>query len=280
MTLLREEYVEQAHLFKALIERLNENVTLQELMATIRHEILVTTKLPMAIDFLLTELTHTGAFGTAMARLPHYFTKFQTFVVDEAENDRGRFDMRIALAILGKEAEYRCEGATQQGLFLYQFESLCRNRLNYDRGFAAIAEDPIYDEIWRNWILTVRRQVGLVDTADLIFVRSKYYYVRRGADPAEITDPLQRPLFGEQEGKIAWATRRKDPLLLFSALQRQLGYPNVPMPVAPDEAPELLPQLVRRMGRVETRLKLLEEEQKGGIDITKFYGGPGPANSS
>jgi hypothetical protein len=30
------------------------------------------------------------------------------------------------------------------------------------------------------------------------------------------------------------------------------------------------------MERVETRLKLLEEEQKGGIDLTKFYYKPNP----
>jgi hypothetical protein len=32
---------------------------------------------------------------------------------------------------------------------------------------------------------------------------------------------------------------------------------------------------MRRMERLETRLKLLEEEQKGGIDLSKFYGPPG-----
>ena len=276
MKLPREEHVEQAHMYEALIERLGENVTLQDLMETIRHELLVTTKLPMAVEFLLTEMRHTGAFGTAMARLPHYFTKFQTFVISEAENDRGRFDMRIALAILWKEAEYRRDGATEQGLFLFQLETLCRNRMNYDKGLTAMAEDPAYDKIWRNWILTVRRQIGLVDMADMIFVRSDNYYTRRGIDKADIEDELQKPLFGEQEGQIAWATRRKDPLLLFAALQRQLGYPKVPRPTPADDAPRLLPELVRRMERVETRLKLLEEEQKGGIDITKFYAGPKP----
>ena len=36
------------------------------------------------------------------------------------------------------------------------------------------------------------------------------------------------PLFGEKEGKIAKASRGRDPLFLFAALQRQLGYPEVP----------------------------------------------------
>ena len=44
-------------------------------------------------------------------------------------------------------------------------------------------------------------------------------------------------LFGEKEGRIAMANRRKDPLYLFSALQRHLGYPSVPRPIK-DEATE------------------------------------------
>ena len=77
----REEYVEQAHFFRALGERLRENVPMQEVLASVREEVLATTKLPMAIDFLLAELRHAGILGSAMARLEHYFTPFQIFVV-------------------------------------------------------------------------------------------------------------------------------------------------------------------------------------------------------
>ena len=63
-----------------------------------------------------------GVFHTAMAKLPHYFTPFQTFVMAEAERDTGRFDMLLALTIL-REAKYRADGATAQGVFLYEFES-------------------------------------------------------------------------------------------------------------------------------------------------------------
>ena len=63
----------------------------------VREEMLSTTKLPMAIDFLAGELKLNGVFHTAMAKLAHYFTPFQTFVIGEAENDRGRFDMILAL---------------------------------------------------------------------------------------------------------------------------------------------------------------------------------------
>lgn len=270
-TLDREEYVEQAYFFRSLSERLLQNTPTQDLLELLREEILATTKLPMAIDFLVTELRLKGVFATAMAKLNHYFTPFQTFVIAEAENERGKFDLSVALVILQREAAYRASGATPQAIFLYEFEALCRNRLGYDRGLQAIAGDPIFDDNWREWITMVRRQVGLIDIADLLYVRSEYYRMqqqRQGRDDTE----GKPALFGEKEGRIALANRRKDPLLFFAALHRQLGYPEVPRYVPVDETPQLIPKLQRRVDRVEARLKLLEEEQKGGIDITKFYG--------
>ena len=165
-------------------------------------------------------------------------------------------------------------GASSRGAFMYQFEALCRNRLRYEPGLDAMVQDPIYDQPWREWLKTVRRQIGIVDFADLVYVRSQHYVNERLRRRQEI-DPDCPVLFGEKEGKIAVANRRKDPLYLFAALQRHLGYPQVPRPKPVDETPQLIPQLLRRMERLETRIKLLEDEQKGGIDITKFYGPPG-----
>jgi hypothetical protein len=271
----REEYVEQAHFFKSLGERLLENVPLQETLAHVRHEILATTKLPMAIDYCLSELKHSGTFAPAMKRLSHYFSPFQAYLIEEAEDERGRFDMRIAFSILQVEAQYRAGGSTQQGLFLYQFEAVSRNRLRYDPALSAIAADPSYDDDWRQWILTVRRQVGIIDFADLLYVRSRFYLFKQYGDLH--AQPEAPVLFGEREGKIAWANRKKDPIYLFAALQRQLDYPRVPKPKPVDENVNLIPQLLRKLDRLEMRIKLLEEEQRGGIDITKFYGGaPGP----
>ena len=280
----REEYIEQAHLFTVLGERLRDNSPAQEILESVREEILATTKLPMAIDFMLAELRHLGTFSTAMSRLEHYFTPFQSFVMGTAEDDRGRFDLRVALQVLSREAAYRAEGASRQGLFLFQFEVLSRNRMGYDAGLDAVAKDPAYDEDWRNWILTVRRQVGIVDLADLIFVRSAFYHDRRAAeqgDPggaeasiAAATAEGFPPLFGRQEGRIAWANRKKDPLLLFGALHRQLGYPEAPRPQAENPEERLLPVLARRVEQLESRLKLVEEEQRGGIELERFYGKP------
>lgn len=292
----REEYVEQSHFFRSLAERLRQNVPMQEVLLSVREEVLATTKLPMAIDFLLAELRHAGILGSAMEQLDHYFTPFQVFVVRESEDERGRFDLRIGLELLRREAEYRAESPTRPGLFLYQFEALCRNRLGYDRGLEAVARDPAYDATWRNWIRTVRRQIGLVDLADLIYVHSEYYRQRsasrqgeRGgaSSPLEGSDELGAEdgpartdtnqgviLFGEREGRIALANRRKDPLYLFASLTRQLGYPEVPRPRAVDPDQALLPQLARRVEQMEARLKLVEEEQRGGLDLTKFYARP------
>lgn len=267
----REEYVEQAYLFRTLSERLPETAPLQDLLEQIRHELLATTKLPMAIDYLLAELKHCGAMSTAMRRLAHYFTAFQAYVVAAAEDERGRFDMRVAIEVLRYEAAYRAERPTREGLFMYQFETLCRNRLRYDRGLDAIAADPMYDEAWREWIRTVSHQIGIVDFADLIYVRSAEY-VRRLARASGAAPSLEKPLlFGEKEGKIAYANREKDPRYLFAALQRHLGYPAAPRIKPIDETRDMIPRLVRRLERLETRIKMLEEESRAGLDITKLY---------
>jgi hypothetical protein len=270
----REEYIEQSHLFRVLGERLNREMATQELLVLVKEEILSTTKLPLAIDFLASELRHAGMFSSAMARLTHYFTPFQTFVVAEAENERGRFDLNVALKILEREALYRADNPPPQGVFLYQFECISRNRLGYDRGLEAVAGDPVFDEAWREWILIVRRQVGIVDFSDMLYVRSQQFVKDRLRKNPDAEPLAKRALFGEKEGRIAWANRGKDPLLLFAALHRQLGYPSIPKPEPIDQTPLLVPQLLRRVERLESRIKLLEEEQKGGIDLAKFYPPP------
>jgi hypothetical protein len=277
----REEYIEQAFFFRTLRERLAEDIPLQALLAAIAEEILATSKLPLAIDFLRAELILRGVIGPAMELLAHYFTPFQAYVVREAEDDRSRFDFRIGLEILQREAEYKSGDPTPAGLFLYQFEALCRNRLRYDPGLKAISADPMYSQVWREWILIVRRQIGIVDFADMVYVRSQLYQVDRLARqmPPEISG--DQVLFGEREGRIAWAHRQREPLLMLAAFQRQLGYPAVPRAARPAEPSDLLPQLSRRLERLEQRMKLMEEENRTGIDLTRFYTPPaGPAGGA
>ena len=269
----REEYVEQSYLFRILWERLGQDITLQDLLQQCRFEVLATTKLPLALDFLSNELKHSGILAPGMRRLAHYFTSFQSFLIEQAEEDRGRFDFRTALRILQLEASYKAgENMDPQGLFFYQFEAICRNRLSYDAGLKSMSDDPAYTAAWREWLLIVRNQLGLVDLADLIYGRSEDFVTYRkrqlGAD-AEAEYPI---LFGAREGKIAFANRRKEPLFLFAAMQRHLGYPSVPKREVFDNTLELIPQMQRRVERLEARIKFLEEEQRQGIDITKFYG--------
>ncbi len=64
----REEYIEQAYLFRGLNDRLDRSDPVQEVMRHLRDEILSTTKLPMAIDFLLAELNHIGTMASASCR--------------------------------------------------------------------------------------------------------------------------------------------------------------------------------------------------------------------
>lgn len=268
-----EEYIEQGHFFSMLAARLAENAPAQEVLASAREEVLATTKLPMAIDFLLSELRHLGVMSSAMAKLDHYFTPLQAYIVAEGENERGRFDLRVGYDVLAREALYRAgtspntkHAPSLQGLFLYQFEVLCRNRLGYDKGLAAVAADPSYPARWREWVLGIRHQVGMVDIADLIYVNSEHAAKRGGS--------LAEPLFGDQEGRIALANRKKDPQYLFNSLHRQLGYPKPPRTHQVTEEENPIPQMARRLEQLEKRVQLLEEEQRGGFDLSKFYKKP------
>lgn len=261
----REEYVEQAYFFGAMRERMvDEGCSTQELLRSLQQELLATTKLPMAINFMEAELRHTGGFSTAMARLGHYFTAFQTFLVSEAEQERSRFDFRTALLILQQEADYRSKKPTPQGVFVYQFEVISRHRLGYDRGLLAVSDDPIFNTTWKEWIRSVPHQIGVIDFADLLYVRSAEHDTQFGASGKPV-------LFGEKEGRIAAANRHRDPLFLFAALQRHLGYPSVPRPQKEDTERFVIPALERKVERLESRIKLMEEELRGGINLAKHY---------
>jgi hypothetical protein len=270
----REEYVEQAYLFRNLSERISAGIAAQEALKAIGEEVLATTKLPMALGYLASELKLVGTLSTAMTRLAHYFSAFQTFVMAQAELEGGRFDMRTGLAILEREAAYRGEGASPQGLFFYRFECLSRNRLDYALGLIALADDDIFDADWKAWVTMLSRQMGFVDLADLVFIRSPEYWRIEKRDAAqagrEEPEPDRVILFGEKEGRIARANRGKDPLFFFAALQRQLGYPAVPRPPRPEPTENSPALLARRLERLEMRVKLLEEEGGGGIDLSRF----------
>src|SRR6266542_1779009 len=170
----REEYIEQAYFFRTLRERVAENLATQEVLERIDQEILATTRLPYAIQFLKAEVKHTGLLSSGFEKLPHYFTPFQAFVVRNTEDEARRFSLETAPTVLEREAEYRAGQPTPAGLFVYEFEVLCRNRLGYD-GLTCMAADPLFDTNWCEYLDLVRRQVGLVDFADLVYIRSETY---------------------------------------------------------------------------------------------------------
>ncbi|APW62369.1 hypothetical protein [Paludisphaera borealis] len=264
----REEFIEQAYFFHAFRERLADGLPSQEILARIGEELLSTTKLPLAVGFLHTESKVSGLMSPAMARIDHYFTAFQTHVVSQAETDLSRFAMDQALLVLEREADYKAKGPSLAGLFIYQFESLSRNRLGYTKGLAAMAQDPLYDEDWRDYILTLQTRLGDVDFADLIFVRSAYFVKERRRLKPDF-EPKYPALFGEREGKIARANRGRDPMYLFSALQRQLGYPEVPRARRPDELEARIVLLELKVAQLENRIKLAENDISQDVDLNQ-----------
>lgn len=265
----REEYIEQAYFFRVLRERMAEGMATQEVLDRVDQEILSTTRLPYAIQFLAAELKHSGLLSSGFERLTHYFTPFQAFIVRCTEQEGRRFNMDTALLVLQREAEYRAGTLTRPGLFIYQFEVLCRNRLGYDAGLTSMAGDPFYDPDWADYLDLVRRQVGVLDFADLVYLRSDLYVLeQRRLDPGY--EPPVPPLYGEKEGKIARANRGRDPLYLFSALQRQLGYPEVPRPRPRDDVTAKLEALQVRIRDLESRLKLVEGEVRDQVDLSQF----------
>jgi hypothetical protein len=265
----REEYVEQAYLFRTVRERLADNQPAQEVLPRVHDELLSSTRLPYAVQFLVAELKHTGLLASGFAKLPHYFTAFQAFVVRQAEDEKSRFPMPTAFLALEREAAYRAATPTKPGLFVYQFETIARNRLGYLDGLEAMAADPFYDADWRAYFDTLRKNVGEIDFADLVYLRSELYAIEeRRRNPSY--EPPVPPIFGEKEGKIAKASRTRDPLYLFAALQRQLGYPEVPRYRIRDDSTVKLEAIQAKLRELEMRLKLAESELRGSIDLSQF----------
>ncbi len=271
----REEYIEQAYLFRHLRERIASNMSVQEILAQIDQEILSTTRLPYAIQFLTAEIKHSGLLSSGFSRLLHYFAPFQAFVVRATEDENRRFGIEIALLVLEREAQYRAENLSRAGLFVYQLEVISRNRLGYDEGLEAMANDPAYDADWHAFLEQLRRGVGLIDLADFMYLRSEVYaQEHRRKDPEYVSElPV---LFGEKEGKIARAHQDRDPLFFFAALQRQLGYPEVPRPRPRDDASARFEAMQAKIRELEGQLRVLEGEVRGQLDLE----GPGQTTAA
>lgn len=278
--LVREEYIEQAYFFREFRVRAADEIPSQEFLATIGQEILATTKLPMAIEFLHGEILLTGRLCDGMLRLSHYFAPFQAFVMKQAEEDRSKFDQKTALLILEREAEYRAESPPSAGLFVYQFECIAKNRLGYQDGMKAMSADPMYSPAWQEWIARAARRLGDTDFANFIYQRSEFYVTEQRRKPGKGDFKLSvEALFSESEGRIAKANIGRDPLYMFSALQRQLDYPTVPKPIAKATAPAIPPAVENRLQRMELRIAMLEADEKSNFDLSKYYVKPPDSDS-
>lgn len=268
-----EEYIEQAYFFHAFAERLLEGQASQVILRHLADELLSTTRLPLAVAFLLDEMRHSGMLHEATAAIPHYFTPFQTHVFGKAEEENTRFTMQSALLILEREATFRSQSPTPAGLFIFQLEVLSRNRLGYSQGLKCMEHDAFYDDNWCRFFRMMRHHLGEQDIAHLLYVRSKHYtQTRRRSEPDY--SPKSSELFEEKEGRIAAANRGKDPMYLFATLQRQLGYPEVPRLPKADDKTNKIEDLERQVERLKQRLDMMEAEQKGQFDLSKYYVSP------
>lgn len=265
----RDEYVEQAYFFRVLRERVEANQAAQEVLGGLSQELLTTTRLPFAVQFLDSELKHSGLLSSGFAKLPHYFTPFQTFVVAQSEEDKRKFPFNLAFLVLEREATYKAGTPTPSGLFVYQFEAITRNKLGYEDGLVAMSGEPLYSADWRRNADVVRRQIGMTEFSELVYLRSEQFVAdQKRKDPAY--DPPLPPLFGDKEGKIAKASIGRDPLFLFAALQRQLAYPEVPRTKRKDDTDTKVERLEARVREMDTRIRILEAEARGTFDPTQF----------
>ena len=196
-----------------------------------------------------------------MARLSHYFTPFQTYVVARAEKERSQFDQKTALLAIERQAEYLAGSPSPAGLFIYQFECIARNRLGYDRGMKAISDDPFFDKTWYDWILRARLRLGTTDFGQLI-------YLPLGAIPrgAAETDPDYKPsypiLFSVQEGRIAKANRGKDPLYMLRGVAAADRASRRSPPPGQGDGPDHPSRAEQRLQRIETRLRFSTRSER------------------
>ena len=74
---------------------------------------------------------------------------------------------------------------------------------------------------------------------------------------------------GGRQGKRRFNGGR-DPLYLFAALQRQLGYPQVPRYTQRDDLATKFDAIQQKLKELEMRLRLAEGELRGSIDLSQF----------
>ena len=157
----REEYIEQAYFFRTLRERLATNLPAQEVLERVPRGDPLDHPAPLRhpVPGHRAEAHRAARLGVRPpAALLHAVPG-----VRGAARPRTRgcdSACEAALLVLEREAAYRADKPTPPGLFVYQFETLSRNRLGYDDGLRCLAGDPLYDQDWRGYLEMVRQQLG------------------------------------------------------------------------------------------------------------------------
>src|SRR5262249_22518596 len=126
-----------------------------------------------------------------------------------------------------------------------------------------------YDEVWRAFLALGGKQAGTVGVADLVYLRSGVYVreQRLGGPPH---DPPLPPVVWGEEGENGKANPRPGPLYPVGAAQRQLNYPEVPRARPPDDLSNKVLTLQAKFRELEMRLKLVEGELRGQVDLSEF----------
>ena len=136
----------------------------------------------------------------------------------------------------------------------------------------------------------------MVDIADVIYVHSEYYWqrqrtaradstaargpreCRRAATEERARHRRQRttPSSSSASAKAAspWPIARRIRCSCSPRCTGSWATRRCPASKPADKEQALLPQLARRLEQLEMRLKIIEEEQRGGLDLTKFYEQP------
>ena len=142
-------YVEQAYFFRTFLKRMADNMPAQEVLESLHQELLSSTRMPMAIQFLATEIKHSGLLATGLERLPHYFTKFQAFSSPEAEDEGRRIIMPTARSSSSRRRRNQANPDRPGCSSTSSKHSSEPPR--YLDGIIAMEDDPLYDADWTEY---------------------------------------------------------------------------------------------------------------------------------
>ena len=265
----REEYIEQAYFFHSFRERLVDGLPAQEILARISEELLSTTKLPLAVSFLYAEIKGSGLMAPAMTRIGHYFTAFQTHVIGQAEIAMSRFSMEQALLILEREAKYKSEDPSLAGLFIFQFESLSRNRLGYTRGLAAMAAGPVLPRGLARLYPHApdpagRRRFRRPDLRALDVLRA-----RTTEDQPRVRAQVSRPSSASAKARSPGPTAAATRCTCSRPSSASLAIPRSRAPAVPTSSRPASLLLEQKIAQLENRIKLAESEINQDVDLSQ-----------